>query len=166
MTAINGLADVRGISFGGYPQAERCRLLLGREELMDVVQEDPAEASKVAALQLKGNFLFDPATHPDFLGAILGTGVVRGKVGDILVQGESGAQIMVDSELVEHFEDTLTQVRTVTKRYLFRKLTHLRREFKQCHQLKPACDWTALPVQVFAFPGKKWLTLLRVTMCG
>eukprot|EP00967_Tisochrysis_lutea_P014481 scaffold16254_cov16-Tisochrysis_lutea.AAC.3 len=100
---------------------------------MDVVQEDPAEASKVAALQLKGNFLFgelsrclkhclelviksiypghsaDPATHPDFLGAILGTGVVRGKVGDILVQGESGAQIMVDSELVEHFEDTLTQ---------------------------------------------------------
>mmetsp|Transcript_13770 Transcript_13770/g.37202 ORF Transcript_13770/g.37202 Transcript_13770/m.37202 type:complete len:303 (+) Transcript_13770:131-1039(+) len=113
MTAINGLADVRGISFGGYPQAERCRLLLGREELMDVVQEDPAEASKVAALQLKGNFLFDPATHPDFLGAILGTGVVRGKVGDILVQGESGAQIMVDSELVEHFEDTLTQVRTV-----------------------------------------------------
>eukprot|EP00983_Pelagomonas_calceolata_P038499 1136809-Pelagomonas_calceolata.AAC.8 len=25
MTAINGLADVRGISFGGYPQAERCR---------------------------------------------------------------------------------------------------------------------------------------------
>ncbi len=52
----------------------------------------------------------DPATHPDFLGAILGTGVVRGKVGDILVQGESGAQILVDAELVEHFEAALTQV--------------------------------------------------------
>jgi hypothetical protein len=42
---------------------------------------------------------------------LLTTGVVRGKVGDILVQGESGAQILVDMELVEHFEDTLTQVR-------------------------------------------------------
>ena len=38
-------------------------------------------------------------------------GVVRDKVGDILVQGETGAQILVDPELVEHFEQTLTQVR-------------------------------------------------------
>lgn len=57
--------------------------------------------------------MFDPAAHPDFLGAVLGTGVVRGKVGDILVQGETGAQILCDPELVEHFEMALTQVRTV-----------------------------------------------------
>jgi RNA-binding protein YlmH len=31
-------------------------------------------------------------------------------VGDILVQGERGAQILVDPELVEHFETSLTQV--------------------------------------------------------
>lgn len=37
-------------------------------------------------------------------------GVVRGKVGDILVQGETGAQIIVDAELLEHFEMALTQV--------------------------------------------------------
>lgn len=30
----------------------------------------------VAALELKGNFMFDPAKHGDFLGAILGTGQV------------------------------------------------------------------------------------------
>jgi RNA-binding protein YlmH len=30
--------------------------------------------------------MFDPAAHPDFLGAILNTGVVRGKVGDIVLQ--------------------------------------------------------------------------------
>lgn len=28
-----------------------------------------------------GNFMFDPATHRDFLGALLGTGVVRDRVG-------------------------------------------------------------------------------------
>ena len=53
---------------------------------------------------------FDPAKHPDFLGAILGTGVVRERVGDILVQGEAGAQILVDPGLLEHFEAALTQV--------------------------------------------------------
>lgn len=32
---------------------------------------------------------------------------------DILIQGEGGAQILVDPELVEHFEVSLTKVRTV-----------------------------------------------------
>ncbi len=41
-------------------------------------------------------------------------GVVREKVGDILVQGESGAQILVDPELAEHFETSLVQVRHTT----------------------------------------------------
>lgn len=40
----------------------------------------------------------------------LPSGVVRDKVGDILVQGEAGAQVLVDPELVEHFEMSLTQV--------------------------------------------------------
>lgn len=32
---------------------------------------------------------------------------------DILIQGEGGAQILVEPELVEHFEAALTQVRSV-----------------------------------------------------
>lgn len=47
----------------------------------------------------------------DFLGAILGTGIERSKVGDIIIMGETGAQILVAAELVEHFEQSLTQVR-------------------------------------------------------
>lgn len=34
-------------------------------------------------------------------------------VQDILVQGEGGAQILVEPDLVEHFEASLTKVRTV-----------------------------------------------------
>ena len=47
------------------------------------------------------------------LGAVstLSAGVVRDRVGDVLVQGEAGAQILVDPELVEHFTITLTKVR-------------------------------------------------------
>ena len=47
---------------------------MGREELMAGCQEDPASCGGVAALDVKGNFLFDAATHADFLGATLGTG--------------------------------------------------------------------------------------------
>ena len=64
----------------------------------------------MAALRVQGNFMFDAATHRDFLGAILGTGIERSKVGDIILVGETGAQILVVEELLEHFELNLTQV--------------------------------------------------------
>jgi len=35
--------------------------MLGREELMDLIEAEPAPASQVAALELKGNFLFGEA---------------------------------------------------------------------------------------------------------
>jgi len=38
------------------------------------------------------------------LGAILGTGIVRDKTGDIIVLGERGAQAIVVPELVEFLE--------------------------------------------------------------
>lgn len=102
------LTEVQIVSWGGYPQAERQRLGIAREE----VPLDPSMV-QVTALEVAGNFLFDPATHRDFLGAILGTGIVREKVGDILVLGERGAQIIVVPELVDFFTLSLTQVRSV-----------------------------------------------------
>ena len=45
-------------------------------------------------MQVSGNFMFDAADHRDFLGAVLGTGIERYRVGDILVQGERGAQVL------------------------------------------------------------------------
>lgn len=57
-----------------------CRLAIGREEAMPGAKEAPESLGGVAALQVKGNFMFDPANHRDFLGAILGTGIVREKV--------------------------------------------------------------------------------------
>lgn len=35
---------------------------------------------------ITGNFGFQPCSHGDFLGAILGTGISREKLGDILIQ--------------------------------------------------------------------------------
>lgn len=102
------LTEVQLFPWGGYPQAERQRVAIARSDL-------PLEAEQVAiaAVSISGNFLFDPASHRDFLGALLGTGIVREKVGDILVLGERGAQAVVVPELVDFLGMTLTQVRSV-----------------------------------------------------
>jgi photosystem II S4 domain protein len=102
------LTEVEILAWGGYPQAERQRVAIARSDL-------PLDSSQVAiaAISIAGNFLFDPATHRDFLGAMLGTGIVREKVGDILVLGERGAQALVVPEMVEFLEMNLTQVRSV-----------------------------------------------------
>jgi photosystem II S4 domain protein len=102
------LDEVQLLAWGGYAQAERQRLAIARSEI-------PLEQSQVAiaVLDIAGNFLFDSATHRDFLGALLGTGIVRDKVGDIIVLGERGAQAIVVPELVEFLEANLNQVRSV-----------------------------------------------------
>jgi photosystem II S4 domain protein len=102
------LTDVQFLAWGGYPQAERQRAAIARTEI-------PLDTTQVAvtALEIAGNFLFDPATHRDFLGAMLGTGIVREKVGDIVVLGERGAQAIIVPELAEFLMLSLNQVRSV-----------------------------------------------------
>lgn len=106
--AFDRLSELSLTTAGGYPQAERRRVAIARSEL-------PLDASMVplAALDLAGNFLFDSATHRDFLGAMLGTGLVREKTGDILVLGERGAQAIVEPEVAAFLEANLVQVRSV-----------------------------------------------------
>lgn len=102
------LSEVHLLAWGGYPQSERQRLAIARAE----IPLDPNQVS-LSAIAIEGNFLFDPATHRDFLGAMLGTGIVRDKVGDIIVLGERGAQAIVVPELFDFLSMSLTQVRSV-----------------------------------------------------
>lgn len=102
------LTDVHILGWGGYPQAERQRLAIARSDL-------PLDQSHIplSLINVAGNFMFDPATHRDFLGSLLGTGLVRNKVGDIIVLGERGAQVIVVPELADFLTLHLTQVRSV-----------------------------------------------------
>lgn len=102
------LTEVEIVAWGGYPQAERRRVGVARPE----ISLNPSEIP-LAALHIAGNFLFDPASHRDFLGAILGEGIVREKIGDIIVLGERGAQVIVVPEMVKFLEISLIQVRSV-----------------------------------------------------
>jgi photosystem II S4 domain protein len=102
------LTEIHLLAWGGYPQAERQRLAIARSEI-------PLDQSQVtiAVLEIAGNFLFDTASHPDFLGAMLGTGIVREKTGDVIVLGERGAHAIIIPELAEYVEMRLQQVRSV-----------------------------------------------------
>jgi photosystem II S4 domain protein len=108
VSLFSKLTELHCVAWGGYPQAERQRLAISRAELPLA-----PEQVELALLEISGNFLFDTATHRDFLGSLLGTGLERPKVGDIVLLGERGAQAIVVPELVEYLTLHLTQVRTV-----------------------------------------------------
>jgi photosystem II S4 domain protein len=107
--ALGGVADLCVERWGGYARADVA-------EAVEDGRLHELVADKVVALAIEGNFLFDAASHPDFLGAILGCGITRAKVGDIIVIGDRGAQVIVGADVVECLTSTLTSVRTVTVR--------------------------------------------------
>ncbi|KAL5564400.1 hypothetical protein UlMin_027564 [Ulmus minor] len=103
MLALEKLADVKAVAQGGYPQAERCRISVGQPDLLNSDQD------AVAALSITGNFGFQSCSHGDFLGSILGTGIAREKVGDIIMQGKA-AQVIIVPELVDFLISSLDKV--------------------------------------------------------
>lgn len=91
----------RSLFAGGYPDAERrvCAFL------PDWQEEDAWEAP-YAALRCTWQS-GEKLTHRDFLGSILGQGLDREKVGDILV-GEGTCDLLVFRELVPYLLQNLT----------------------------------------------------------
>ncbi|CAA7013807.1 unnamed protein product [Microthlaspi erraticum] len=108
VSVLGKLADVKIVAQGGYPEAERCRISIGHP---DVLTSDP---DTVAALSITGNFGFQHCSHGDFLGSILGTGISREKLGDILIQEDKGAQILIVPELVDFIVSALDKVGNVS----------------------------------------------------
>ncbi|GMH25546.1 hypothetical protein Nepgr_027389 [Nepenthes gracilis] len=108
MLVLEKFGDAKVIAHGGYPQAERCRLSVGYPDAVINVSD------VVAALSVAGNFGFQPFSHGDFLGSILGTGIAREKLGDIIVLGEKGAQVLIVPELVDFVIESLDKVGNVS----------------------------------------------------
>jgi len=121
LLAVGRMAEVEARPWGGYAGAERCRLRLGRPEQLD---SEPNDC--VALLSVEGQFMFDAASHRDFLGAVLGTGIDRNRVGDILVDGERGAQVLVTPSMAAYLTQSLNQVRSIKVTARQAPLTELR----------------------------------------
>ena len=91
---------------GGYEGAERRIMAAGNE-----AESGPPEwPVRVVAVAPKSEKYAEELTHRDFLGAILGLGIERSLIGDILVRDSRGWVICLDTA-ADLLAASLTQVR-------------------------------------------------------
>lgn len=77
---LANIPEIAYCTFGGIKNAERNVLAIYPESMTGYALENPLEA-----LRMTGNFSQTEITHRDVLGAVLGLGIKREKIGDILV---------------------------------------------------------------------------------
>lgn len=105
----------RFLRLGGYADAERVRIAVLPDYMESLENADDLSdfgyGDEVAALRVSASG-YRRLSHRDYMGAILGLGVERAVVGDILVTREDGtlAYIFCDSAMVRFFETELTKV--------------------------------------------------------
>lgn len=59
------------------------------------------------------DWCFTKASHRDFMGAVLNAGISRQKIGDIIVQENSGAHVIVHEDIAPFLQTAVTSVRSV-----------------------------------------------------
>ncbi|WP_346354647.1 RNA-binding protein [Azotosporobacter soli] len=94
-------------AWGGFQGAERVRAAFINEEY-----RGEADFS-LAAVQLTWDERYYRLTHRDVLGALMGLGLKREVMGDIIMQGPS-CQVVVDVELKDYFLKQITTVGAAT----------------------------------------------------
>lgn len=103
---LHYVPEVKYLVFGGYRQAERQRFILAPAYYLTESLQPPL--TFLAIKPLSPNEL----THRDYLGSILGLGLKREKVGDILVT-DGEAQAIVAEEVGEFLRANLEKVGSV-----------------------------------------------------
>ena len=106
---------VRTVAFGGVRGAERQRLYLlpdyleaDGENLSEVLSEY-GFATEISALLVKGSG-YKTLSHRDFLGSLLGLGLERSVLGDILVNEQRDAVLLCDFGIVPFLLSHLERV--------------------------------------------------------
>lgn len=94
---------VKTVFFGGYPYSERTMLVA----LPDYLEEKDAE-DVVSVVEITGRDIGE-LRHPDFLGSLLGLGIKREKIGDILTL-EDRCIVFVDENIADYIVKNLGKV--------------------------------------------------------
>ena len=120
------------VLWGGYPEAERVRVFILPDYTEGLVNPEALAAHPVAALSeaglddladtlrdavcpfsVKGSGFRD-LTHRDYLGSVLGLGLERDAVGDILIPDAHNAILLTDTRVGDFLEVSLEKVATDT----------------------------------------------------
>ena len=92
---------------GGKDGCDRCMVRFGSPELCGYEEEFPIDILYITPLQKKFS---EELTHRDFLGSVIGLGIERTKLGDILVR-ENAAYIFVADSISDYIIENLNQVK-------------------------------------------------------
>ena len=96
--------------WGGYEDAERCVACFGDREYFMDDNDYPIKCILIKPVNQK---FADALTHRDFLGSLMGLGIRREMLGDIIISGNCGYLFCLDS-ISEYIIENLTQVRHTT----------------------------------------------------
>jgi photosystem II S4 domain protein len=122
MVLLGSLSELSLIGEGGYPGAERQRLLLQRAE---AAVHPAGVASGLAGLEISGNFLFDPADAAAMAAALVAAGAAVQELGDLWLRGDRGAQAIVTEALARRLDGGTAQVGSVAVSFQWRPLEAL-----------------------------------------
>lgn len=101
---LNSESDIKYTTDGGYEGAER-KIVFIYPFYMEY--EDIDESLRY--LQIEGDFRFRAVSHKDYLGSVLGLGIKREKIGDILIH-EKFCQIIVSPDIADFIIMNLEKV--------------------------------------------------------
>lgn len=104
---LEQIVDLKFLEYGGYDRAERKRLAVMPEYYIQDMVESP-----IVLLDITGQFKFQDVSHRDFLGSILGTGIKREMVGDLILYND-GCQAIIAKEMKEYLLLNLEQVHKI-----------------------------------------------------
>jgi len=98
--------------YGGTEGCERCMVRFGSPEILGYDESFPITLLHVTPVQKKFS---DVLTHRDFLGSVIGLGLERTKLGDIIVRNNEG-YIFVSNSISEYIIENLGKVKhTIVK---------------------------------------------------
>ncbi len=104
--SISGLPPVRYVMDGGYEEAER-KVVCFLPSYEESLSNPPFDCLRVSPRNVR---FAENLDHRDFLGAVMGLGIERSVVGDILLD-ETGAYVFVMSGMSRYLMENLTEVR-------------------------------------------------------
>lgn len=93
--------------YGGYEWSER-QMIAFLPDALSYEWDYPIECLHIQPKSLKYT---EELTHRDFLGALLNLGVLRGKIGDIIVREDFSAWVFCEEKMSEFFRKELTRVK-------------------------------------------------------
>lgn len=112
---FSGIDDVNTVFYGGFDTAERNILVFSPDflglkdyELTEGYFKENPDDSPLKVLRLKKDS-FSSVTHRDYLGALMGLGIKREMVGDIIVN-DNGADIIVVRTIADYIKSELKSV--------------------------------------------------------